>query len=113
MDFDFTKQPGHELMNRGLGRNVEALVSIITPYYNAGKHFEQTFNCVMNQSFPWFECIIVDDGSTDEESLSILSFFSEKDKRIRILRKKWWNRNCKKFGDSEKQNRNNCTARCR
>ncbi len=55
MNFDFTKEPGKVRLERGLTTEGTPLVSIITPYYNAGKHFEQTFNCVMNQSFPWFE----------------------------------------------------------
>ena len=64
MEFDYTKEPGRELLQRGLNHEGTPLVSIITPYYNAGKYFEQTFNCVMNQTFPWFEWIGVDDGST-------------------------------------------------
>ena len=64
MEFDYTKEPGKVRLNRNLNTEDTPLVSIITPYYNAGKYFEQTFNCVMNQTFPWFEWIIVNDGST-------------------------------------------------
>ena len=72
MEFDYTKEPGRKLLQRGLTHEGMPLVSIITPYYNAGKYFEQTFNCVMNQTFPWFEWIIVDDGSTKQEDIEIL-----------------------------------------
>lgn len=87
MEFNFSKQPGLKLLNRNLNTDEKALVSIITPFYNAGKYFEQTFNCVMNQTFPWFEWIIVDDGSTNEEDVRILKEFSEKDSRIKVYSK--------------------------
>ena len=87
MSFDYTKQPGRRLLNRSLVDDGKVLISIITPYYNAGKYFEQTYNCVMNQTFPWFEWIIVDDGTTDEESLEILDKFSKLDKRIKVIHK--------------------------
>ena len=73
MDFDYTKEPGKYVIQRGLSMDNAPLMSVITPYYNAGKYFEQTFNCVMNQTFPWFEWIIVDDGSTDTDSISKLA----------------------------------------
>ena len=50
MEFDYAKGPGLELLNSNRVSNDKPSVSIITPYYNAGKHFEQTFNCVMNQT---------------------------------------------------------------
>ena len=87
MEFDFSKEPGRCLLNRNLQHEGKPLVSIITPYYNAGKYFEQTFNCVMNQTFPWFEWIIVDDGSTQNEDIEILKHFSGLDQRIRTIRK--------------------------
>ena len=69
MKFDFSQQPGLIRWNRNLKFDGKPLVSIITAFYNAGKYFQQTYNSVMDQTFPWFEWIIVDDGSTDEESL--------------------------------------------
>ena len=85
MKFDYAKEPGRELLNSNRVSNDKSSVSIITPYYNAGKYFEQTFNCVMNQTFPWFEWIIVDDGSTDKPSLDTLERLSKQDTRIRVL----------------------------
>lgn len=85
MNFDFTKEPGKKLLKRDLNTAGSPLVSIITPFYNAGKYFEQTYNCVMNQTFPWFEWIIVDDGSTDALSKKILDDASSSDPRIKII----------------------------
>ena len=87
MEFDFKLQPGLSLHKRGLRTDGTPLVSIITPYYNGGKYFEQTFNSVMNQTFPWFEWIIVDDGSTESADLRLIRQFAEKDNRIRLLHK--------------------------
>ena len=87
MAFDFTKEPGRVLLDRQLNTEGTPLVSIITPYYNAGTYFEQTFNCVMNQTFPWFEWIIVNDGSTKQEDVALVEQLAATDKRVRVLHK--------------------------
>ncbi len=87
MEFNYTKEPGRILLNRELNNEGEPLVSIITPFYNAGKYFEQTYNCVMNQTFPWFEWIIVNDGSTNKEDIELLTALAETDARIVIYNK--------------------------
>ena len=48
MKFDFEQQPGLEYWDRPLVKDEKPLISIITPYYNSGKYFEQTFNCVID-----------------------------------------------------------------
>lgn len=84
---DFSKEPGKVLLDRKLNIEGEPLVSIITPYFNAGKYLEQIFNCVINQTFPWFEWIIVNDGSTSEEDIVLLKSFAQRDPRIRVYDK--------------------------
>lgn len=83
--FDYQKQPGRKRIRFYAPDTKDALVSIITPYYNAGKFFEQTFNCVMNQTFPWFEWIIVNDGSTNQEDVAVLQKFAAMDSRITVV----------------------------
>ena len=63
----------------------EPLISIVTPFYNTGKIFHETASSVLNQSFQQFEWIIVNDGSTVEESLRILEVYSNTDNRIRVI----------------------------
>ena len=63
------------------------IVSIITPYYNAGKYIEETANSILNQTFPYFEWIIVDDDSTKDEDKEKLKQIEKMDKRIRIFYK--------------------------
>lgn len=85
MEFVFEKQPGKKINQPFITEITEVpLMTIITPFYNAGKYFEQTFNCVINQTFIWFEWIIVDDGSTNEKDVEFLDKLSSQDARIKV-----------------------------
>ncbi len=88
MEFDFAKQPGKTWKRKNIGKGWHPLMTIVTPFYNAGTYFEQTFHSVMNQTFPWFEWIIVDDGSDRAEDLDVLKKFASSDRRICIVRQK-------------------------
>ena len=63
---------------------MEPLVSIVIPVYNVENFVKDTLSSVCNQTYKNIEIICVDDGSTDN-SLSVLNFYSEKDKRIKVL----------------------------
>ena len=85
MNVDFTKKPGR-IAGRELYPDFDKpLVSVITPFYNAGKYFAETFNSVINQTFPWFEWIIVNDGSTQKEDIELLHRLAETDRRVSII----------------------------
>lgn len=84
MNWNYNNEPGLIIENRGLVEEVEPLVSIITPFYNSGKYFEQTYNCIINQTFPWFEWIIVNDGSSNKEDVIILEKLIENKSRIKL-----------------------------
>ncbi len=51
------------------------LVSIIIPCYNAADYISDTLDSVVNQTYPWIETILVNDGSTDH-SASIAEGYS-------------------------------------
>lgn len=61
------------------------LVSVIVPVYKVEKYIAQTINSVLNQTYPHFELLIVDDESTDR-SIEICQRFD--DPRIKIISQK-------------------------
>ena len=88
MNFDYSKRPGKEIELIGEIKNTEEpTISIITPFYNGGKTLQETANSVFSQTYPYFEWIIVDDGSKDEESLKELNRVAKQDKRIKVFHK--------------------------
>ncbi|MDF2159406.1 glycosyltransferase family 2 protein [Algoriphagus sp. CAU 1675] len=66
--------------------NKSPLVSILIPNFNKGKYLRETLNSVINQSYTNWECIIVDDHSTDN-SWEILNEYSRKDYRIKVYKR--------------------------
>jgi glycosyltransferase involved in cell wall biosynthesis len=60
---------------------ISGLVSIIIPVFNREKLIVETLNSIQNQSYTNWECIIVDDGSTDSTENCIQTFV-EKDNRF-------------------------------
>ena len=57
------------------------LVSIITPCYNQAQYLPEALESVLRQSYPYWECIIVNDGSKDNTEEVALGYCS-KDKRF-------------------------------
>lgn len=60
-------------------------VSIIIPAFNQAQYLPDAINSVINQTFTNWECIIVDDGSTDNTK-AVCDEFCRRDKRINYLR---------------------------
>lgn len=82
---DFENIPTkRDLSNRELISKPKIVISIITPYYNTSKVFLETYYSVMQQTYPFFEWIIVDDGSTDDKSIEQLNDISTTDPRIKV-----------------------------
>ena len=61
-------------------------VSIITATYNHEKFIAKCIESVLRQTYPNWEQIIVDDGSTDNTE-SIVREYAAKDSRIKYIRK--------------------------
>lgn len=60
----------------------DSLVSIITPSYNAARFIDQTVDSVLQQTYPDWELLIVDDCSRDH-TREILARLAGRDARIR------------------------------
>ena len=76
-------------------------VSIIIPTYNRAHLIGETLDSIINQTLEDWECVIVDDGSTDN-SKQIIDKFCNSDKRFKYLnrpsnRKKGANA-CRNYG---------------
>lgn len=65
--------------------HVKPVVSIISAFYNTDIVFHETAQSVFQQSLQQWEWIIINDGSTDEESLRILNGYRNIDPRVRII----------------------------
>ncbi|MBR1668764.1 MAG: glycosyltransferase [Bacteroidaceae bacterium] len=59
-------------------------ISVILPVYNAEQYLDVCLNSIVSQSFSDWECICVNDGSTDG-SAAILQQYVEQDDRIRVI----------------------------
>ncbi|MFV0234511.1 glycosyltransferase [Empedobacter falsenii] len=59
----------------------QPLVSIIIPTYNRAELIGETLDSILAQTYQNWECIVVDDGSTDHTS-DVLDHYTKKDSRI-------------------------------
>lgn len=62
---------------------IAPLVSIIIPAYNRAQLITETLDCVLAQHYSNWECIIVDDGSTDDTE-NVVSNYLNKDSRFKF-----------------------------
>lgn len=63
---------------------MDELISIVIPAYNAQAFIAQTLDSILKQTYPHFEVVVVNDGSTDN-TLNILNEYALKDPRIRVF----------------------------
>jgi glycosyltransferase involved in cell wall biosynthesis len=64
---------------------VPSRISIIMPCYNAAAFVDAAVSCVMNQSYPDVELIVVDDGSTDGSTSILQKLATHYAPRIQLL----------------------------
>ena len=60
------------------------MISIIIPVYNVKPYLDNCLQSVVGQDYTDFECILVDDGSTDGSS-ELCDQWAEKDTRIQVI----------------------------
>lgn len=62
------------------------MISFIIPIYNAGSRLSPCLDSVLQQTYPSFEALLIDDGSTDD-SARICQEYVAKDPRFILLQK--------------------------
>jgi glycosyltransferase involved in cell wall biosynthesis len=62
------------------------LVSIIIPTFNSSQYLKATLDSVLLQTYAHWECLLVDDGSTDETATISLQY-QEKDSRFHLYKR--------------------------
>ena len=70
---------GSPLKNMGI-------ISVIVPVYNVAKFLQYSLESLKNQTYPYWEAILVNDGSTDN-SLEILQKYAAEDSRFKVIDK--------------------------
>jgi len=61
------------------------LVSVITATYNMGRYLGDTIESILGQTIPAVQAVVVDDGSTDEETPRVLDRYAG-DPRVTVVR---------------------------
>lgn len=62
------------------------LVSIIIPIYNRSLLIGETLDSILIQSYPHWECLVIDDGSTDHTE-DVVRNYCEKDERFQFYKR--------------------------
>ena len=86
--FDYTMMPGKALRKQKAINDGKPIISIITGYYNCKEYIRETANSIINQTFPYWEWIIINDGSTQEGAKETLDEIAKLDDRIKVYHEK-------------------------
>jgi len=62
-------------------------ISVIVPVYNTGSKLLKCYKSILNQTFEDFECLLINDGSTDPKTLYLLKKISSIDSRFIVINK--------------------------
>jgi glycosyltransferase involved in cell wall biosynthesis len=63
--------------------HIDDIVSIIVVVYNTQQYLEQCLHSICNQTYPYLEIILLNNGSTDG-SAKIMENYAQKDSRIQV-----------------------------
>ena len=67
---------------------MQPLVSIGVPVYNGEQYLEECLNSILIQTYQNWECVIIDNFSTDNTN-AIASEFVKKDNRFKLFKNDW------------------------
>ncbi|MBZ7964877.1 glycosyltransferase family 2 protein, partial [Campylobacter sp. 2457A] len=63
-------------------------VGVVIPIYNVQDYLKECLDSVINQTYKNLQVVLVNDGSTDENSLNIAKEYTLKDERFILFDKK-------------------------
>ena len=86
-EFEFKLEPGKKLNKQETYIEKEPIISVIVPFFNSKNYIEQTITSKLNQTFPYYEILIIDDGSKDKGALEKLEKIKKLDSRIKVFHK--------------------------
>lgn len=66
----------------------DKVVGIVIPIYNVQNYLRECLDSVVNQTYKNLKVVLINDGSTDENSLNIAKEYTLKDERITLFDKK-------------------------
>ena len=73
MDFARCKIFGMKMMDmEKMEKNGSPKISVIVPVYNTARYLARCLDSIAAQTFPDWECVCVDDGSTDESGAGLI-----------------------------------------
>ena len=75
---------GKGMGNRTVERESFGLISVIMAAYNAEKTIIQAIESVLNQTYPHFELLVVNDCSTDR-TVELVKKKAARDRRVRLI----------------------------
>lgn len=64
-------------------KDIKPLISIIIPIYNADQTIQRTLNSVLNQTYTFFEVLMINDASSDNSKE--IAFSYTKDQRFKLI----------------------------
>ena len=67
-----------------MGTTKQPLITVVMPNYNGHRFVEQAIDSVLNQTYPNFELLVVDDCSKDD-SLQLVQQKAQSDDRVRVI----------------------------
>lgn len=74
-------------MSKNICKDDIPVISIIVPIYNVERWLSRCLSSIQDQTFNKYECLLINDGSTDE-SIKIAQKFEQDDSRFKIFNKK-------------------------
>jgi glycosyltransferase involved in cell wall biosynthesis len=66
--------------------NSRHLISVVIPCYNQAQYLPEALSSVLSQTYPDWECIIINDGSLDDTE-AVSKAWASKDERFKYLKK--------------------------